>query len=141
MNTHHVTQSAQPVQQGRIGAALVTIVVLHLAISFVHGAAHSGAGIGLGLAGSLFVYIVILAGPIVGLIIGLRRRRLGASFVAYAMTGSLVFGVVNHFIIQGSDHVTHVPEAWRTSFTVTAILLAVLEAAGALIGWNNAVRT
>jgi hypothetical protein len=140
MNIEHVTQVGQPVQHGRIGAALITIVVLHLLISFVHGAAHSGAGIGLGFAGSLFVYIVILAGPIVGLLIALRRQRLGASFVASAMTGALVFGVVNHFIIQGSDHVTHVPEAWRTSFTVTAVLLAVLEAAGALIGWSNAVR-
>src|SRR5215813_5009459 len=132
MNTEHVTQARPPVQQGRIGAALITIVVLHLAISFVHGAAHSGASIALGLAASLFVYTVILAGPIVGLLIGLRRQRLGASLVAYAMTGALVFGVVNHFIIQGSDHVTHVPEAWRTSFTVTAVLIALLEAAGAL---------
>jgi hypothetical protein len=138
MNTEHVTQAAPSIQRGRIGTALITIVVLHLAISFVHGAAHSGAGIGLGLAGSLFVYIVIVAGPMVGLLIGLRWRRLGVSVIAYAMAGALIFGIVNHFIIQGSDHVTHVPEAWRMLFTVTAVLLAVLEAAGALIGWSNA---
>jgi len=120
--------------------ALSAVVLVHLALSFVHGAAHSGAAVALGPAGNLFVYIVILAGPIVGLLIALRQPLLGAWIVALTMSGSLVFGLVNHFIIQGTDHVSHVEAAWRTQFAVTAALLAVVEAAGAAIGLREAIR-
>jgi len=44
-------------------AVLAAIVLIHLIVSFVHGAAHTGARVFLPLAGNLFVYIVILAGP------------------------------------------------------------------------------
>ena len=47
-----------------------------------------------------------------------------------SMAGALVFGLVNHFFIQGADHVAHVAREWRTLFASTAALLAVLEAAG-----------
>ncbi|SRR6266853_3515478 len=120
--------------------ALTAVVLVHLLVSVVHGTAHSGAGVELGPSGSLFVYIVILAGPLVGLILSIRTPRLGAWIVALTMSGSFVFGVVNHFIIDGTDHVTHVAAAWRTSFTVTAALLAAFEAAGAAIGVREATR-
>jgi hypothetical protein len=125
--------------------ALTAVVLVHLVLSFVHGAAHSGANVALGLAGNLFVYIVILAGPIVGLLIAClaeapEARRRGAWIVALTMSGSLAFGLINHFIIQGTDHVSHVAAAWRTQFAVTAALLAVVEAAGAAIGLRDAIR-
>jgi hypothetical protein len=125
--------------------ALTAVVLVHLALSFVHGAAHSGGNVTLGTAGNLFVYIVILAGPIVGLLIAClaeapQTRRWGSWIVALTMSGSLVFGLVNHFIIQGTDHVSHVVAEWRTQFAVTAALLAVVEAAGAVIGLRGAIR-
>jgi len=120
--------------------ALTAIVVVHLVLSFVHGAAHAGANVALGPLGNLFVYIVILAGPIAGLLVAVWKPHLGAWIVALAMGGSLVFGVVNHFIIQGTDHVSHVAAAWRTQFGVTAALLAVVEAAGAAISLREAIR-
>ena len=129
--------------------ALTAVVLVHLVLSFVHGAAHSGANVALGPAGNLFVYIVILAGPVVGLLIAFGEARLaeapsarrrGAWIVALTMSGSLAFGLINHFIIQGTDHVSHVAAAWRTQFAVTAALLAVVEAAGAAIGLREAIR-
>src|SRR3989442_10445946 len=114
--------------------ALTAVVLVHLVLSFVHGAAHSGANVALGPAGNLFVYIVILAGPIAGLLIALRQPRLGAWIVALAMSGSLAFGLINHFIIQGTDHVSHVAVAWRPQFAVTAAILAGVEAARAANG-------
>jgi hypothetical protein len=57
------------------------------------------------------------------------------------MAGSLVFGVVNHFVIVSPDHVSHVPAEWSTLFTVTAVLLAVLEAAGTAAGVLSARQT
>ena len=64
----------------------------------------------------------------------LFRSRAGAWIVAASMAGALVFGLVNHFIVDGSDHVTHVAAEWRSLFGVTAALLVVSEAAGVAIG-------
>lgn len=126
-------------QPARAGAALAAVVIVHLLVSLVHGAAHSGANVALGPAGTLFVYVVILAGPLVGLAVAWRQPRIGAAVVALTMAGSLVFGLVNHFIIQGTDHVAQVAVAWRSLFASTAALLAVIEAAGAVIGVRGAI--
>src|SRR6185369_9517765 len=102
---------AQVGQVGRVGQvrrtrdwALAAVVLVHLAISLVHGRAHAGAQVFLPLAGALFVYIVILAGPLVGLAVSRRRPRTGASIVALSFSGALLFGLINHFIIAGPDH-------------------------------------
>jgi hypothetical protein len=50
------------------------------------------------------------------------------------MAGALVFGLGNHFIVEGQDHVAHVARDWRMLFGVTAALLVVSEAAGAAVG-------
>lgn len=126
---------------GQVGrAGLAAVVLTHLALSVVHGTAHSGAQVALGTAGTLFVYIVILIGPLAGLAVSRWQPQMGAWIVALAMGGSLIFGLINHFIIQGSDHVAHVAPAWRLLFASTAALLAVVEAAGAAIGISYAVR-
>jgi len=121
-------------------AALAGIVLVHLIVPFVHGAAHSGAGVFLPLAGALFVYIVILAGPLAGLVLLRWRPQAGAGVIATTMAGSLVFGVANHFIIQGSDHVAHVAREGQSLFAATAALLAAIEAAGAALGLRLAFR-
>jgi hypothetical protein len=116
------------------GQALAGIVSIHLAISIAHGRAHTGAQVPLPLAAALFVYIVILAGPIAGRAMTRWRPRAGALIVTASMTGALVFGLVNHFLIDGPDHVAHVAAGWRTLFSVTAALLVVSEAAGIAVG-------
>jgi hypothetical protein len=122
------------------GQALAAVVLIHLAISVVHGSAHTGAHVPLPFAGTLFVYIVILAGPLAGLAVWRWWPHTGAWIVAASMTGALVFGFVNHFIIDGQDHVAHVAAEWRTLFGVTAALLVVSEAAGAAAGIWAATR-
>jgi hypothetical protein len=119
---------------------LAAVVLLHLAIAIVHGAAHTGAEVALGPAGMAFVYIVIIAGPLAGLAVAARQPQRGAAIVGLTMAGALVFGLVNHFIIQGTDHVAHVAPAWRTLFASTAALLAIVEAAGTAIGVRGALR-
>lgn len=129
-------------QVGRRGdIALAAVVLTHLAIAIVHGGAHTGAQVPLSLAGTLFVYIVILAGPLVGLGVSRWRPQAGAWIVAASMSGALVFGLINHFIIDGLDHVAHVPAEWRTLFGVTAALLVVCEAAGVAVGVRVATRS
>jgi hypothetical protein len=88
-----------------------------------------------------FVFIVIMAGPLIGLgwmwnpstSLGARRTT-GARVIGVTMAASLVFGLVNHFVIAGADRVDHVAMEWRMMFGSTAAILAVIEAAGAVMG-------
>jgi hypothetical protein len=124
----------------RTHAWLAVIVVSHLVISLVHGAAHSGAAVLLSPVGNLFVWVVILAGPLVGLILQRWSSAAGAWLIAFTMAASCVFGVVNHFVIQSADHIAHVIGPWSTTFALTAGLLAVTEAAGAGVGAWSALQ-
>src|SRR5262249_10513845 len=85
----------------------------------------------LSAAANLFVFAVILAGPLVGLGLMWPARRIGLWVIALTMSGSFVFGVLNHFVFAGPDHVAEVDATWRMLFSVTAALLAMTEAFGA----------
>jgi len=106
------------------------VILLHLAVSAIHGMAHARAHVDLPLAGSLFVFIVILIGPLAGLVLTWPARRIGSWIVAITMAGSFVFGLVNHFLLAGNDHVSHVDPQWRTLFAATAMILAGIELLG-----------
>jgi len=95
-----------------------------------HGAAHGGANVPLSAAANLFLFVVILAGPLAGLALTWRSARIGSGLIALTMAGALVFGVVNHFVFASPDHVAHVDAAWRPLFAATAVLLALTEALG-----------
>lgn len=110
---------------------LILLVAAHLIISMVHGAAHDGANIPLSRAGNLFVFIVIIAGPLAGLALIWPAQRAGALVIASAMAGSLIFGFLNHFVFASPDHVAHVAAQWRPLFATTAVLLALTEALSA----------
>jgi hypothetical protein len=114
-------------------------VFTHLAVSLVHGAAHAGAGVPLTPAGARFVLIVIEIGPLAGLAWARIRPREGGAIVAATMTGALVFGLANHFLIAGADHVSHIAGPWRALFGSTAALLFVTEAAGVVAGLRRAM--
>jgi hypothetical protein len=123
-------------------AVLVGLIVLHLVISFVHGAAHTGAAVPLSRAATAFVWLVILAGPLAGLLVWRWvDARAGAWIVAATLGASFAFGLINHFVIAGSDHVAHVAEGWRLMFGVTAVLLAVTEVLGSTVAIWAAVHT
>jgi hypothetical protein len=107
---------------------LTVVVLVHLAVSVVHGTAHSGAHVPLSRAANLFVFGVIVAGPLVGLAVAMAAARIGSSVIAITMAGAFVFGCVNHFVLAGPDHVSQVTEQWRAMFATTAVLLAALEA-------------
>jgi len=106
---------------------LAAIILAHLFVSIAHGAAHTGAHVPLSRAANLFVFIVVLAGPLVGLALTWAAARIGSWLIAITMAASLAFGCINHFVLASPDHVAHVDKLWRPFFTVTAILLAVTE--------------
>ena len=115
---------------------LTGLILAHLVISVVHGAAHAQAHVPLSRAANLFVYIVILAGPLLGLALAWPAERIGSWLIAVTMAASLVFGLVNHFVLSSPDHVAHVDPQWRVLFATTAVLLAVTE----LVGSGLALR-
>jgi hypothetical protein len=102
-------------------------VLLHLIVSSVHGAAHAKANVPLSPAANLFVYVVILIGPLAGLALTWLAEKIGSWVVAITMSGAFVFGLVNHFVLDSPDHVANVAPQWQLLFTTSAILLAVIE--------------
>jgi hypothetical protein len=110
---------------------MAAVVLTHLVVSMVHGIAHAQAQVPLSPAANMFVFIVILAGPLVGLALTWPAQQLGSWVIAATLAGSLMFGLANHFVLASPDHVAHVAAEWRSLFTATAILLAVTEALGA----------
>jgi hypothetical protein len=124
----------------RSDAWLAALVIGHFLVNLAHGAAHARAGVGLGRGQAIFVAVVILAGPFVGLGLSWFRPRAGAWLIAATMGAALAFGVINHFLVVSPDQVGQVAEAWRPQFGSTAILLVVFEAAGALVALRRARR-
>jgi hypothetical protein len=120
--------------------ALAVVVLLHLGPTLAHGSAHGSARVELPPAGLAFVLLVVVIGPLAGLAWAVRDPRAGARLVGAAMAASLLFGLINHFLIPGADHVAHVVGPSRALFGVTAVLLAISEAAGAALGLARGFR-
>jgi hypothetical protein len=112
---------------------LIVAVLAHLVVALVHGATHAEAHVPLSRAANIFVVIVILAGPFVGLALTGSAERLGNWVIAFTMAGSLVFGLVNHFVYDSADHVAHVALPWRGLFATTAVLLVLSESLGCIL--------
>jgi len=117
----------------RYGTALVLV---HLLVNMVHGAAHRALHIGLDTEEKLFVAVVIIAGPLVAMaLLWTTRQHAGLILLALAMAGSLLFGVYHHFVAMGPDHVAaQPPGAWGITFVATSCLLALIEVYGAYAG-------
>jgi hypothetical protein len=120
-----------------IAAYGTAIVLAHLLIAIVHGMAHADLQIGLSTTQKLFVFLVINVCPLIAMtLLWTKRQRAGLALLSISMFASLLFGVWNHFVVGGPDHVVEVAEgAMGHVFQITAVLLAVIEAAGAWLGF------
>ncbi len=115
---------------------LGVLVVAHLLINITHGAAHQELHVTLPPAGMLFVIVVILLCPLLALaLLWTSQKSLGLLLLTVSMAASSVFGLYNHFLVRGSDHVSaQLPGPAGTVFVVTAYLLFLTEALGASLG-------
>jgi hypothetical protein len=118
------------------------IVLAHLLVNIVHGAAHQQLHIGLSPAETLFVMAVILVGPLAAMVLlWTSQQRLGLVMLALSMAGSLVFGLYHHFLMTGPDHVgEQAAGLWATTFAVTSYLLLLTEAIGTYVGLRFSYR-
>lgn len=114
-----------------------TIAVLaHLAVNVLHGRAHDTLGVGLSTWQNIFVIVVILIAPLVAMVLlWTRYARLGLLVLVVSMAGSLIFGVVYHYVIISPDHVSHLPPGEAQGlFRITALLLILTELFGVWVG-------
>lgn len=112
------------------------LVLAHLLINIVHGTAHLQLHVALPLAGMLFVIVVILLCPLLAFtLLWTPQKRLGLLLLTVSMAASALFGLYNHFLVRGSDHVSaQTPGPWGTVFIVTAYMLFLTEALGTFLG-------
>jgi hypothetical protein len=111
---------------------LTAIVLLHLGVTVLHGWAHAGAVVPVSTVSSIFIFSVIVAAPLIGIgILWFLSISGGAWLVGLSLTAALLFGVVNHFVLDSPDHVAHIVAQWKVLFGTTAVLLALTEALGA----------
>jgi hypothetical protein len=123
-----------PTHSGLIKAGIL-LVLLHLLITVPHGLAHSSMHIEMNSWQNIYILLVINVLPLVAVF--LIWKRLPASFLLLlvAMLGSLIFGVYYHFVAPGPDNVAEVgSHDWTRTFQITAVLLAVSELAGVVVG-------
>jgi len=115
----------------------MTIAVLvHLAVSIIHGQAHTRLGVGLSNWQQSYVLVVIILAPLIALALSFTRfAGAGLWLLLASMLGSLIFGGVYHYLIISPDHVSHLPPGdARGLFRMTALLLLVTETFGVVVG-------
>jgi hypothetical protein len=129
----------------RSEAVLGTVVVaVSAAVNAAHTVSHAGQHVMSLPAWQLtYIAVVVYAAPVVAaVLLWTRFRRSGAWLLAGSMAGSLAFGLLYHFLVPGPDNVfTQPPGFWKAAFVVTAVLLALLQAAGVLVGLRVARGT
>lgn len=114
---------------------LVAAVIAHLITTIWHGIAHLQIPVDLTFAQAGFIGIVIILLPLVGIsLLWSSRQQQSALLLAITMFGSLIFGIVNHFILDSPDYVPSVPHhEWQPSFVLSAALIIVPDAAGIVL--------
>jgi hypothetical protein len=116
--------------------SLAGIVIIHFVVAFWHGAAHVFIPVSLTGLQAVFVAGIVTILPLVGAGLLWTIQKIAAAWlIALSMLASLLFGLINHYILDSPDNVLSVPEdPWRHSFVLSAALVAVAEAVGTVLG-------
>jgi hypothetical protein len=114
---------------------VLLLVIAHAAVAFWHGTAHSQVPVALSTPQQVFVVIVVLLLPFVGLaLLWSRQASAGLWIITVSLFASLLFGLINHFVLHSPDNVTQLPQQpARDSFIISAALVAATEAVGTVI--------
>jgi hypothetical protein len=129
----------------KLKIAVYLIIVVHLILVVLHAAAHQVLEVNPTTLQLSFIFIVIMAAPVIAGLLMWKYERAGAVLFTLSMAGSFLFGAYNHFVGHSIDHVAEVvhlqPEIWSTIFRLSAIALTISEAAGTVAGgWLLMIR-
>ena len=120
----------------------IVVVLVHLLITTPHSIAHTQLQIQMNSWQNIYIFAVILLAPIISAILLWIRPKAGFTLLAISMAGSLLFGLYYHFIAAGPDNVAQVhTHPWASTFQISAVLLAVTELAGVVVGLRGVIRT
>src|SRR6202008_2456343 len=86
------------------------VVLAHLVVMMFHGQAHQKLGVGISAWQNAFVLVVIAIAPLVAmLLLWTLFARFGLILLVVSLAGSLIFGLVYHYVVVSPDHVSHLP--------------------------------
>lgn len=113
----------------KLRLTMAGFVLLHLAVVSLHGFSHHRLRVDLDSWQTVFVGIVIFAGPLVALAaLWAFRPGIGPILLGISMAASSAFGICYHFLLSTPDNIFLVQQVgcghW---FTITAVLLAIIE--------------
>lgn len=121
-----------------VKTGVTAFVAVHLAATLWHGDAHTALAIDLPAAKNLFVYVVILAAPLVAAgLVWTRYQAAGLWIFAASMLGALLFGAYHHYVLVSPDNVHHLPAGApheQVAFIRSAAAIALLELAALVYG-------
>ena len=116
----------------------VALVAIHFIVVVLHSIAHDKLPVKATQAQLAFIVPVIVVAPLVAALVLVKFEKAGMVLLTISMLGSLIFGIYYHFIADTIDHVAHVahrePLFWSHMFVATSCLLAITEAAAAVVG-------
>lgn len=114
----------------------LAIVLAHTVVNVAHAAAHITEEISLPPVANAFIALDILLAPFLALALFYTGRlRAGAWLLFVSMLGALLFGVAYHLVLPGPDNIMQmVGRPWAILFQASAVLLAVLEMSGTVVG-------
>lgn len=121
-----------------VKSVVTGLVIAHLAVTLWHGGAHTALEIGLPFLKNLFVYVVILAGPVLAAALVWTRYETSALWLfTAAMLGALLFGATHHYVLVSPDNIHHLPPGTARehgSFISSSAALALVELVAVLYG-------
>ena len=120
----------------KVAQYVTAIVFFHVIVHGLHGLAHLEIPVPLSPFQSMFIGVVILLFPIVAaILLWTPFNRIGNWLLISSMTGAILFGVYNHFIVISPDHISHVSLiGWGLLFQITAIFTLIVDGFGCWIG-------
>ena len=108
---------------------------LHLIAQLAHNYSHDVAGVDLSLTQLVFVVLVVTVLPWLAIVVAWKwHLTRGVALFALSMAASFLFGYVNHFVLDGPDLHANVVMDHRSLFFHTALMLALLEFGGFVLG-------
>lgn len=112
------------------------IAIIHTIANGLHGLAHVEIPVSLSQLQSLFVgFVVVLTPLIAAALLWTKFYRFGSWLLLGSITGSLLFGIYNHFLVISPDHVSQVSFAgWGLLFQITAFLIVIVDGVSCGIG-------
>lgn len=115
---------------------VTAIVIAHLLVNIAHGLAHQGLRVALAPPDLIFVIMVVLISPLLAMgLLWTAAKLLGLMLLSLSMFGSFLFGLYQHFLAMGPDHVrSQPPSPWGLAFVLTAYGLLITEVIGTYVG-------